>query len=88
MMGHIFISYSNKDVEYVERLFNALRREGFNPWLDVNDLEAGSSWHLHIQEQISTCDAFILVMSRNARKSKWVPDELVAAKTRGKPIFP
>ena len=33
-MGHIFISYSKKDIVYAEQLINALRREGFNPWLD------------------------------------------------------
>lgn len=27
-------------------------------------------------------------MSRNAYNSKWVPDELVTAKSKGKPIFP
>jgi hypothetical protein len=27
-------------------------------------------------------------MSRNAKNSNWVPEELVVAKTKGKPIFP
>jgi hypothetical protein len=71
-----------------ERLINALRREGFNPWVDMEGLGAGTQWLRRLQKQIVTCDAYILVMSRNAYNSKWVPDELVTAKSKGKPIFP
>jgi len=87
-MGHIFISYSKKDVLYAEKLVNALRREGFNPWVDMEELGAGTHWQVRLHKQILTCDAYILIMSRNAKNSKWVPDELVAAKTSDKPIFP
>jgi hypothetical protein len=87
-MGHIFISYSKKDVVYAEKLINALRREGFDPWFDIEGLGAGTHWQNRLQKQIFTCDAYILIMSRNAFNSKWVPDELVTAKTRNKPIFP
>ena len=87
-MGHIFISYSKRDIVYAEKLINALRREGFNPWLDMEGLGAGTHWQTRLQKQIYTCDAYILVMSSNAFNSKWVPDELVTAKTKDKPIFP
>ncbi len=87
-MGHIFISYSRKDIAYAEKLVNALRREGFNPWVDVDELGAGTLWLTRLDKQILTCDAYILIMSRNAKASKWVPDELVAAKSKGKKIFP
>jgi len=87
-MGHIFISYSTKDIVYAEKLINALRREGFNPWVDMDGLGAGTYWQDRLHKQIKTCDAYILIMSHNARASKWVPDELVAAKSSGKSIFP
>ena len=87
-MGHIFISYSKKDIVYAEKLINALRREGFNPWVDMEGLGACTHLLKRLQKQIITCDAYILVMSRNAYNSKWVPDELVTAKSKGKPIFP
>jgi len=87
-MGHIFISYSKKDVLYAEKLVNALRREGFNPWVDMDELGAGTHWQTRLYKQIVNCDAYILIMSRNASASRWVPDELVTAKSKGKPIFP
>jgi hypothetical protein len=43
-MGHIFISYSEKNIVYAEKLINALRREGFNPWVDMENLGAGTQW--------------------------------------------
>ncbi len=87
-MGHIFISYSKKDIVYAEKLINALRREGFNPWLDMQSLQAGTYWPDRLHAAIKDCDAYILIMSRNAKKSQWVPEELVVAKSKGKPIFP
>jgi hypothetical protein len=87
-MGHVFISYSKKDILYAEKLINALRREGFNPWVDTEGLGAGTFWQTRLQKQIISCDAYILIMSRNAYNSKWVPDELVTAKSKNKPIFP
>jgi hypothetical protein len=87
-MGHIFVSYSKKDIDYAGKLINALKREGFNPWFDIEGLGAGTHWQHRLQKQIFTCDAYILIMSRNAFNSRWVPDELVTAKTRNKPIFP
>jgi hypothetical protein len=87
-MGHIFISYSKKDVVYAEKLINALRREGFSPWVDTEGLAASTHWQRRLQRQILSCDAYILIMSRNAFNSRWVPDELVTAKSKDKPIFP
>lgn len=87
-MGHIFISYSRRDLIYAEKLVNALRREGFNPWVDKDELEAGTFWQNRLHKQLLSCDAYILIMSRNAKASKWVPDELITAKKKGKKIFP
>ena len=68
-MGHIFISYSRKDVVYAEKLINTLRREGFIPWVDMEGLGAGTYWQTRLQKQIKTCDASILVMSHTACNS-------------------
>jgi hypothetical protein len=87
-MGHIFISYSKKDIVYAEKLINALRREGFSPWVDTEGLAASTHWQHRLQKQIMSCDAYLLIMSRDAYNSRWVPDELVTAKGKGKPIFP
>ncbi len=87
-MGHIFISYSRNDVVYVQKLVDALERQGFNPWIDVDELRAGTRWQERLHKQIESCDAYLLILSPNSRKSKWVEDELTLAKNLDKPIFP
>ena len=50
--------------------------------------ELAFTFMLMLQRQILSCDAYLLIMSRNAFNSRWVPDELVTAKSKDKPIFP
>lgn len=87
-MGHIFISYSTKDVERAEQLIEALKREGFNPWVDMEGLGAGTHWRTRLESQIESCDAYILIVSRNSKTSKWVKEELDLAQSLKKKIFP
>ena len=86
-MGHIFISYSHKDKEYVHRLQEAIQNEGFEVWID-DRVDYGTRWPQVIQEQLDSCSAFIVVVSETAFESEWVQNEVVRAKRKGKPFFP
>ena len=86
-MGHIFISYSHKDTDYVEKLEKKLIDEGFNVWVD-HRIDYGSRWTKEIEKAIDTCDAYIVVMSETAKESQWVQREVIHAEDRQKPFFP
>jgi len=86
-MAHIFISYSHKDKGYVHKLQEALRREGFEVWID-DRIDYGTEWPKVIQKHLDECDAFIVVVSENAFESKWVQNEVARADRKKKPIFP
>ena len=86
-MGHIFISYSHKDSEYVEKLEKKLLEEGFRVWID-HKIDYGSEWTDAIEKAIDTCDAYIIVMSDDSKKSPWVQREFLHAEKRKKPFFP
>ena len=86
-MGHIFISYSHKDKKYVEELEKKLISEGFDVWID-HRIDYGSRWSKEIQKALDTCDAFVVVMSEDAYKSKWVQNEVARADRKKKPFFP
>ena len=86
-MSHIFISYSHKDRNYVERLEKKLIEEGFNVWID-HRIDYGTQWPKAIQKALDACDAFIVVVTENAFESEWVQNEVARAKRKGKPIFP
>jgi len=86
-MGHIFVSYSHKDKEYVHKLQEILQSEGFEVWID-DRIDFGDEWPMVIQEQLDACDVFILVASENAYRSKWVQKEVTRAQRINKPFFP
>ncbi|MCB9112042.1 MAG: toll/interleukin-1 receptor domain-containing protein [Anaerolineales bacterium] len=86
-MGHIFISYSRKDEEYVTKLVESLENEGFEVWID-RDLLTGDTWTQVINHKIDTCDAFVIVMTDESQKSNWVRREVLYAIQEGKKIFP
>lgn len=85
-MGHIFISYSHKDKEYVHRLQKALQYEGFDVWID-DRIDYGTTWPTVIQRNLDTCSAFVIVMSENAYESRWVHNEVTRAERKKKPFF-
>jgi len=86
-MGHIFISYSHKDTEYVHRLQEDLLKQGFSVWID-DRIDYDAPWPKIIQDHLSTCDALVLVVSENSFESEWVQKEVARAKRIGKPVFP
>ena len=43
-MKKIFISYSHRDTEQVQRIYDALRSEGFDVWMDHAKLIGSADW--------------------------------------------
>ncbi len=86
-MGHIFISYSHKDKEYVHKLQEALLEKGFDAWVD-DRIDYGTEWPKVVQDKLDGCDGFIVVVSENAYESTWVQNEVARAGRKGKPFFP
>ena len=85
-MGHIFISYSHKDKDYVHKLQAALQIEGFDVWIDER-IDYGREWPKVIQENLDSCGAFIVVMSKNAYESDMVQNEVARAREKKKHIL-
>src|SRR5438477_5300877 len=89
-MAHIFISYSKKDIDFARHLRHLLQDQGFPVWMDETKLVPGDEWWPTIEQNIRSCDAFIVIMSPEARVSKWVQREILLAERPdvNKPIFP
>jgi hypothetical protein len=86
--GHVFISYSRDDQEYVDQLFSHLERAGLEPWIDRAGIDYGTRWAHVVSDAVDTCTAFIVVMTPEAEESEWVERELVRAQDGSKPILP
>ena len=84
----IFLSYSRRDSELVNRLYDDLQAWGVDVWMDRNAIEAGSLWRTSIVEGIQSCRVFLLVVSAASQKSRNVAKEVSLAESNGKPILP
>jgi formylglycine-generating enzyme required for sulfatase activity len=78
-MAQIFISYSRRDLEFVERLAKDLRAAGLTVWYDLSNLEVGAHWGKEIQNAIQNSQYAIFVLSPNSVESEWVDREFIYA---------
>jgi WD40 repeat protein len=77
---HIFISYAREDAEYAERLYEHLKTEGLQPWMDSRDILPGQSWKAAITSAIRRSGFFIaLISSHSTSKRGYVQKELRVA---------
>ena len=75
-MWSAFISHSNHDKEFVERLARDLDNRGISVWFDKWELKVGDSLRRKISEGIRESSYFVVVVSRGSGDSKWVAQEL------------
>ena len=43
-MKQVFISYSRRDLVFVEKFAEDLQKAGYDVWYDLTDLEGGDRW--------------------------------------------
>ena len=84
----VFISYSSREKEQALQLKGVLIANGFDCWMAPESIPAGSNYAEQIPKAISSCDAFVLLLSKHSQDSIYVPKEMNLALDRGKPIFP
>jgi TIR domain/zinc-ribbon domain len=87
-MGHIFISYSRRDKEFVDRMSQALELYGFPTWKDVKAITGGDVWKAAISKAVRECDAFLIVLSPQSTDSENVSKELAVATKHARRILP
>lgn len=84
----IFVSYSTKDLEHVELLKAQLSNTPVQLFIAEHSIIPGESLSGKITHAIATCDLFVVIWSKNAKKSDWVSQELGQALASHKPILP
>jgi formylglycine-generating enzyme required for sulfatase activity len=71
----VFISYSRRDIEFVQKLAADLERAGLTTWWDVSKLEGGDDWEPTIQAALEQSRYCLVVLSPDSVKSRWVRRE-------------
>ena len=64
MKPNLFISYSRREVGFVDDLFGHLEKEGFPTWLDYRSLVPGKPWEEQIYQGIINANVVLLVVSK------------------------
>ena len=75
----IFLSHSNLDQQFVNWLVGILRQHGVPIWYSQTNIKGAQQWHDEIGAALKRCDWFIVVLSPNSVKSRWVKRELIFA---------
>lgn len=64
--ARVFIAYVQEDLRHVRRLYQDLRRAGYQPWLDKENLLPGQNWPRSIERAIDVSDFFIACFSNRS----------------------
>jgi cbb3-type cytochrome oxidase subunit 3 len=88
-LNKIFFSYSRTDAsDFTLRLAVDLKKEGFNVWIDQQDIRAGTEWDLEIEKALETCDCLLFIESEKSVTSNNVLDEVYYALEQRKRVIP
>lgn len=60
----IFLCHSTSDKPKVRELYHKLRKDGFNPWLDEEDLLPGQDWQQEIPNAVKSSDIVLICLSK------------------------
>ena len=86
---HVFISYSRRDTDVMQRVVSYLRGKGLKAWVDNEKLVPWTPiWEREIEKAIDAAYAIVVVLSPDAKESVWVLNELTLADEFKKRIFP
>jgi hypothetical protein len=81
----VFISYSNRDGDFVKELASQLSQEGCRVWYADQEVMPGQNWSLAVGKALEKADAMVIVLSPDAVKSPSVLREIEYA--LGSPKF-
>lgn len=85
----LFISYSRKDLTFVNRLREDLRVLNIPYWIDREGLYPGTpNWERAIRNAIRDCSSVLWIVSPAAYESEYVSSELAVAEMYHRRIYP
>ena len=84
----IFISYSRKDKEVVQTIYERLEKAGYKCWMDIDGMFSGVSYKKVIVDAIKQSKVMLFMSSEHSNRSRNVVSEVSVAMEYGKKIIP
>lgn len=72
----VFVSYARKNERKVGQLYRRLRDEGFDPWLDLENIRVGQDWEREIGKALRSSDVVLVCLSTAVTKGGFVRKEI------------
>jgi formylglycine-generating enzyme required for sulfatase activity len=63
---HIFLCHAHEDQDVVFKLYQRLQADGFQPWMDKEDLIPGQDWQTEIRKAVQESQVFLACVSKNS----------------------
>ena len=76
MKQKLFISYSHEDMKTVKQFALQLSLRGFDLWMDEKNISFGGNYTTAILHGIHEADVYLVFLSENSIKSRWVNAEI------------
>lgn len=88
MDKHIFISYSREDINLRDMIRERLVSSNIPVWTDDSLTPGTPNWQMAIEGALEISIALVVILSPEAKQSRWVRAEITDAENREIPIFP
>jgi WD40 repeat protein len=89
--ARLMISYSHRDKDFVQKIYNCLLAEGFDAediWVDWEGIPFSAEWMKEITKGIQTADVFLFVISPESASSEVCQQEIEIASQSNKRFIP
>ena len=87
-MSDVFVSYSRRDSEFVQRLAGALSERGKDVWIDVDGIRDAEVFPAALQTAVERSDGFVFVISPDSVASRFCEQEVQHALELRKRLVP
>ena len=87
-MSDVFLSYSRRDSEFVQRLVGALSERGKDVWVDVEGIRDAEVFPAALRSAVERSDVFVFVISPDSVASRFCEQELEHALELRKRLVP
>ena len=87
-MTQVFISYSRKDISFIETLVADLKNAGLDVWYDVSHIAGGARWRSEIENALRNSQYVLVVLSPDSIVSEWVEREFLFSSNLRRKIIP
>ena len=84
----VFISYNSAQYEIAMHIYQLLTENAIKCWMAPQSIPGGSQYYLEIPKAINSIKVLLLLLTKDAINSKYVPKEVSASIGAGKIILP